>query len=162
MKMTVRLGMFLLAACGLILLAQQTAPLDPLAGVKTKAEIDALVAKVRSGELKGAQNLFEKENGPYRVYTSFIDNRKGAADLHGVDDEIFLIMSGSAEVTLGGEIVDAKATAEKELRGTIIKGGTTRSVAAGDMISIPHGTAHQMNPGKGRVLYIVIKISGGR
>src|SRR5512143_1732663 len=102
MKMMVRVGLILLAASGLSLLAGQASSLDPLAGVKTKAEIDALVAKVRSGELKGAQNLFAKENGAYRVYTSFIDNRKGAADLHRLDDELFLIVAGSAEATLGG------------------------------------------------------------
>ncbi len=162
MKMTVRLGMFLLAACGLILLAQQTAPLDPLAGVKTKAAIDGLVAKVRSGELKGAQNLFERDKGPYRVYTSFIDNRKGAADIHAVDDEIFLIASGAAEVTLGGDITDKKSTAENEFRGTIIKGGTATRVAVGDMISIPAGTAHQMNATGGQVVYLVIKFGARR
>ncbi len=159
MKMMVRVGLILLVAGGLALLAGQASSLDPLAGVKTKAEIDALVAKVKSGELKGAQNLFAKENGAYKVYTSFIDNRKGAADLHKLDDEIFLIVSGSAEATLGGEITDGKSTAQNELRGSIIKGGTTRKVAAGDMISIPAGTAHQMNPGAGQVLYLVVKIT---
>jgi mannose-6-phosphate isomerase-like protein (cupin superfamily) len=156
------IGMFVIATCGLALLAQQTASPDKLAGVKTKADIDAFVAKIRSGELKGPQTLFEREKGPYRVYTSFIENRKGAADLHGLDDEIFLIVSGAAEVTLGGDITDKKATAENEFRGTVIVGGTTRSVAAGDMISIPRGTAHQMNAGKGQVLYIVIKMMGNR
>ncbi len=162
MKMTVRLGMFLLAACGLLLLAHQTAPLDPLAGVKSKAQIDALVAKVRSGELKGVQNLFDRDKGPYRVYTSFIDNRKGAADIHAVDDEIFLIASGAAEVTLGGDITDKKSTAENEFRGTIIKGGTATRVAVGDMISIPAGTAHQMNATGGQVVYLVIKFGARR
>jgi len=159
MKMLVRVGMILIVAGGLALLAAQTAPLDKLAGVKTKAEIDALAAKVRSGELKGAQNLFDRDKGPYRVYTSFIDKRKGAADLHGAADEIFLIVSGAAQVTLGGEITDKKSTAENEFRGSIIKGGTTSSVAAGDMISIPAGTAHQMDASQGQVLYLVIKIN---
>lgn len=162
MKMMVRAGLVLIAAGALSLFAGQAATPDSLAGVKTKAEIDALVAKVRSGELKGAQNLFERDKGPYRVYTSFIDKRKGAADLHGADDEIFLIVSGAARVTLGGEITDKKSTAENEFRGSIIKGGTTSSVAAGDMISIPAGTAHQMDAGQGQVLYLVIKITGRR
>jgi mannose-6-phosphate isomerase-like protein (cupin superfamily) len=157
-----RIGMLMIAACGLALLAGQTAAPDKLAGVATKAQIEALIAKVRAGELKGPQTLFERENGPYRVYTSFIDNRKGAADLHVVDDEIFLIVGGTAEATLGGDITDKKSTAENEFRGTTIAGGTTRAVAAGDMISIPRGTAHQMNPGQGQVLYLVIKMMGKR
>jgi mannose-6-phosphate isomerase-like protein (cupin superfamily) len=150
------------AAYGLALANFAAGSPDDLAGVKTKAEIEALVAKLRAGELKGAQPLFEKEDGPYRIYTSYIENRKGAADIHGLDNEIFLIMSGSAEVTLGGDVTDKKSTAENEFRGTTITGGTTRTVGAGDIISIPRGIAHQMNPGNGHVLYIVIKMSGGR
>ncbi len=138
------------------------APPDKLAGVKTKADIDALIAEIRSGELKGTQALFERENGPYRIYTSYIENRKGAADIHGTDDEVFLILSGSAEVTLGGDVTDKKATADNEFRGTTIAGGSTHSVGPGDIISIPRGTAHQMNPGTGHVLYIVIKMTGGQ
>lgn len=135
---------------------------DDLAGVKTKAEIDSLVAKLRTGEIKGARPLFESEGGPYRIYTSYIENRKGAADVHGLDDEIFLIVNGSAEVTLGGDVTDKKSTAKNEFRGTTITGGKIRTVGVGDIISIPRGTAHQMNPGNGHVLYIVIKMKGGR
>ncbi len=146
----------------LALLGFAAGPADDLAGVKTGAEIEALVAKLRSGELKGAQALFEKEGGPYRIYTSYIENRPGAADIHALDDEIFLVVSGSAEVTLGGDVIDKKTKEENEYRGTTIAGGTTRKVGAGDIISIPRGTAHQMNPGSGYVLYIVIKMHGGR
>lgn len=162
MRMTIRVCMFVIAACGLALLSRPTVAPDTLAGVKTKTEIDALMAKIRGGELKGSQPLFEREKGPYRVYTSYIENRRGGADIHGADDEVFIILSGSAEVTLGGEISDKKASAESEFRGTTIVGGTTRTVGVGDVISIPRGTAHQMNPGTGHVLYIVVKMIDSR
>jgi mannose-6-phosphate isomerase-like protein (cupin superfamily) len=162
MRRCVVFVLLILSSWSLSLLGVPAGSPDELAGVKTKPEIDALVAQLRAGELKGAQPLFEKEGGAYRVYTSYIENRKGAADIHGLDDEIFLIMSGSADVTLGGDVTDKKSTAENEFRGTRIAGGLTRTVGAGDIISIPRGTAHQMNPGEGHVLYIVIKMSGGR
>ncbi|MCJ7565392.1 MAG: cupin domain-containing protein [Candidatus Aminicenantes bacterium] len=162
MKKTFQMSIFLIVALRLALPGRQSDAPDKLAGVKTKAEIDTLVAKIRGGKLKGAQPLFEREKGPYRIYTSFIENRKGAADLHGTDDEVFLIVSGAAEVTLGGDISDKKSTAANEFRGTTIVGGITRSAGAGDIISIPRGTAHQMNPGAGQVLYIVIKMNGSR
>ena len=152
----------LIPVCSLALLGFSARSADDLAGVKTKAEIDSLVAMLRAGELKGAQPLFEKEGGPYRIYTSYIENRKGAADVHALDDEIFLIVSGSAEVTLGGVVKDKKEKEENEFRGTTIADGATRRVGVGDIISIPRGTAHQMDPGSGHVLYIVIKMSGGR
>jgi mannose-6-phosphate isomerase-like protein (cupin superfamily) len=133
-----------------------------LTGVKTKAELDALVAKIRAGELTGPQMLFDEDKGGYQIYTSFVQKRKGAADIHGIDDEVFLILSGSATATLGGDVVDKKATGENEYRGTTIAGGTAHAVAAGDLVSVPHGTAHQMDSGTGEVLYLVIKIKGRR
>ncbi len=140
--------------------AQAPAPGDPLAGWVQKAELDGLVAKLRGGDLKGPQTLFERPNGPYRVYTSFIDQRKGAADVHEADDELFLVLSGSARSTLGGKITDAKAIAPHEYRGTLISGGSTRSVAAGDIVSVPRGTPHQMDATGGYILYVVVKIAG--
>jgi mannose-6-phosphate isomerase-like protein (cupin superfamily) len=159
MKTAIRIGMLAILVFGPALFAGQAVPGDKLAGVVTKAELDSLAAKLLSGELKGTQTLFDREGGPYKIYTSFIQNRKGAADLHAGDDEIFLIISGAAQVTLGGEITDKKATAENELRGSVIANGKVLSVTAGDMISIPRGTAHQMNPGTGHVLYVVIKMT---
>ncbi len=159
MRMTIRaLAVLLVAACAA--LAQTGVPADRLAGVKTRAEIDALVARLRSGELQGAQTLFERDNGPYRIYTSYINARKGAADIHVADDEIFVIVSGSAQFTLGGDIADKTLARENEYRGTVIAGGVTRPVAAGDIASAPRGTPHQMDPGSGHVLYIVIKVIG--
>lgn len=142
-------------------LPAQTKPsADGLRGIKTKAELEALVSKLRSGQLKGPQTLFEGDHGPYRIYTSYIDNRKGVADIHAVDDEVFVVLSGSAQCTLGGDVADKKLIQANEYRGAQIIGGVTRPVAAGDIVSAPRGTAHQMDPGAGHVLYVVIKMIG--
>ena len=135
---------------------------DGLRGVKSRQELAEIVDRLRSGEVEGAQTLFERPDGPYRIYTSYIDNRKGAADIHVVDDEIFVVLSGSAQLTLGGDIADKRLARENEYRGTAITGGSTVSVSAGDIVSAPRGTAHQMDPGTGHVLYVVIKVMGAR
>ena len=140
--------------------AQAPVHSDPLTGWVQKAELDGLMAKLRGGDLKGSQTLFERPNGPYRVYTSFIDQRKGAADVHEVDDELFFVLSGSARSTLGGQITDGKAIASQEYRGTQISGGITRTVAEGDIVSVPRGTPHQMDATGGHILYVVVKIMG--
>lgn len=146
-----------LATC-VTLGAQPAKAPDPLVGVKTKAEIDQIVKKIRSGELTGPQNLFERDKGQYRIYTSYIDNRKGGADIH-VDDEVFVVLSGSAQVTLGGDITDKTSPSPNEFRGSVIAGGASRQIGAGDIVSVPRGVAHQMNPGTGHILYIVIKFT---
>ena len=152
----------LVVGAATLLPAQGRPAADPLAGVKSKAELDALVAKIRAGELQGPQMLFERDKGPYQIYTSFIQRRRGAADVHAVDDEIFLILSGSATATLGGDVIDKKSTGDNEFRGTTIAGGTAHAVGAGDLVSVPRGTAHQMDAGTGEVLYLVIKIKAAR
>ena len=140
--------------------AQAPPPTDTLTGWASKADLDTLVAKLRSGDIKGPQTLFERPNGPYRVYTSFIDRRKGAADIHEADDELHIVLSGSARSTLGGEIPDKKLAAPHEYRGTEIRGGLTRTVGVGDIISIPRGTPHQVDATDGHILYVVIKVIG--
>lgn len=144
-----------------VALPAQTKPgEDALRGVKSKADLETIVAELRSGELKGPQALFEAApRGPYRVYTSYIDNRKGLADIHTTDDEIFVVLSGSAQCTLGGDIPGKKLEG-RDYHGPQVVGGVTRPVAAGDIVSAPRGTAHQMDPGSGHVLYVVIKIFG--
>ena len=142
------------------LLAQPKPSEEGLRGIKSRTELEAVVSKLRSGELKGPQTLFQADHGPYRIYTSYIDNRKGAADIHVADDEIFVVLSGSAQCTLGGDIADKKLGPENDYHGTQVVGGVTRPVAAGDIVSAPRGTAHQMDPGAGHILYVVIKIIG--
>jgi mannose-6-phosphate isomerase-like protein (cupin superfamily) len=145
---------------GLAVAAQPAGESDPLRGFKHRAEIEALVRGLREGTLTGPQALFAREGGPYRVYTSFIDGRKGAADIHATDDEIFVVLSGEADCTLGGDIADKTLARPHEYRGTRIAGGITSRVGPGDIVSAPRGTAHQMDPGAGHVLYIVIKVAG--
>jgi mannose-6-phosphate isomerase-like protein (cupin superfamily) len=138
---------------------QSDAAAPGLRGVRTKAEIDAIVAGLRSGALKGPQALFREPDGAYRVYTSYIDHRKGVADIHINDDEVFVILSGLATCTLGGDIQNKTiGSDDHDFHGNTIVGGTTKTVAEGDIVSAPHGTAHQMDPGDGHILYIVIKI----
>jgi mannose-6-phosphate isomerase-like protein (cupin superfamily) len=145
---------------GLAVAARPAGEGDPLRGIKDRSEIDALVRGLRDGTSKGPQNLFVRDGGPYRIYTSYIDRRKGAADIHVTDDEVFLVVSGEALCTLGGDIEDKTLARPNEYRGTRIAGGTTRRVGPGDIVSAPRGTPHQMDPGEGHIVYLVIKIAG--
>jgi mannose-6-phosphate isomerase-like protein (cupin superfamily) len=135
---------------------------DGLAGLKTKAELEQLATRLRSGELTGSQMLFRGE-GRYSIDTSYFhEKRKAEPQVHVETDEIFLVLSGAAHVTLGGELTDKflEDGQKNELRGTGIKGGTVRQVAPGDVVSIPRGTAHHVDPRGGYIIYMVIKIPG--
>lgn len=79
------------------------------------------------------------------------------AEVHESLADFITVRSGEGEVTIGGTIVDGRATAPGEQRGTGMRGGTTHVFKAGDIIYIPANTVHQflVPPGKHFVVTIV-------
>jgi mannose-6-phosphate isomerase-like protein (cupin superfamily) len=58
--------------------------------------------------------------------------------------EIWLITSGTADLVVGGTIVEPYHLRPGNTRGKSISGGTTKKVAAGDLFLIPAKTPHQV------------------
>jgi mannose-6-phosphate isomerase-like protein (cupin superfamily) len=137
---------------------------DALAGVKSKAELEQLDVLLRAGAVPPeiSRELFAKEGAAYSIDTSYFANRIQTPQFHVNYDEVFVVLSGAAKLRLGGELVDGKPhnNDPNEIRSPNMKGGMTRTVAAGDVISVPRGTVHQVNPGVGHIHYMVIKVMG--
>ena len=86
-------------------------------------------------------------------------DKDGIPELHEKQTDIFVIQSGEATLLIGGEVVDAKATTPGEIRGTSIKNGVRKNVAAGDVVHIPAGVAHQFFVPAGKeITYFVVKV----
>lgn len=150
----------LLVGIAMTALAVTVSAQDGLPGVKTKAELDKLANGLRSGELTGDHVLFSGD-GRYTIDTSYFHAKhKATPQAHTEVDEIFVVLSGAAQVTLGGNLEGMffERGDKTQLRGTGIKGGTVRRVAQGDLVSIPRGTPHHVDPGEGYIVYAVIKI----
>ncbi len=79
------------------------------------------------------------------------------AEVHDSLADFITVRSGEGEVTIGGTIVDGRATAPGEQRGPAMRGGTTHAFKTGDVIFIPANTVHQflVAPGKHFVVTIV-------
>jgi len=137
---------------------------DGLAGVKSRAELEQLDVLLRAGAVppEVSRQLFKGEGAAYSIDTSYFANRVQTPQLHVLYDEVFVVLSGAATLRLGGELVDGKPHGgdPNEIRSPNMKGGATRTVATGDVISVPRGTVHQVNPGVGHIHYMVIKIMG--
>jgi len=84
----------------------------------------------------------------------------GEAEFHETQADIFVVESGEASLTYGGSVVGGKTTAPHEIRGTSISGGMETKLAAGDLVTIPAKTAHQLkvDPGK-EFTYFVVKVT---
>jgi quercetin dioxygenase-like cupin family protein len=137
---------------------------DGFAGVKSRAELEQLDVLLRAGAVPPeiSRQLFKREGAAYSIDTSYFANRTQTPQLHVQYDEIFVVLSGAATLRLGGELIEGKPHGgdANEIRSPNMKGGITRTVATGDVISVPRGTVHQVQPGIGHIHYMVIKIMG--
>jgi mannose-6-phosphate isomerase-like protein (cupin superfamily) len=99
------------------------------------------------------------KNGNYRFMVAHREG-SGEAEYHALDADIFVVQSGTATLVYGGEMVDAKDSAANEKRGPSIKGGVEKTLAAGDIVTIPAKVPHQVKlaPGK-EFTYFVVKVT---
>jgi mannose-6-phosphate isomerase-like protein (cupin superfamily) len=81
--------------------------------------------------------------------------------VHLRDTDILYLLSGSATLTTGGELVSPRQVERDELRGDGIAGGTQRRIGAGDVVVIPNGVPHWFERIDAPVTYYVVKASEG-
>jgi uncharacterized protein GlcG (DUF336 family)/mannose-6-phosphate isomerase-like protein (cupin superfamily) len=105
---------------------------------------------------KGAV-LFDGNGGNYMVHASRREG-PGMAEVHARDTDIIYVLGGSARLVTGGRVVDGKATAPDEMRGTRIDQGEARQIAKGDVVIVPNGTPHWFAAVQGPLTYYVVKV----
>jgi mannose-6-phosphate isomerase-like protein (cupin superfamily) len=122
---------------------------DDQSGVKywPAADVDASFAK--GGTLI--------QTSAFRIMTAQ-RTATGEAELHTLDRDILHILEGSATFVTGGTLVGAHETAPGETRAPSIDGGTSQTLQAGDVITIPKGVPHWFKTVDGKVKYFVVKV----
>jgi uncharacterized protein GlcG (DUF336 family)/mannose-6-phosphate isomerase-like protein (cupin superfamily) len=100
------------------------------------------------------------ETAAFRVAAS---RREGAglAEIHANETDIFYVLEGKATLIVGGEVVDPKQTATNEIRGAALRGGESRALRAGDVITIPRGVPHWFKSVSTPFRYYVVKSVSG-
>ena len=92
----------------------------------------------------------------FRVNASRRDGA-GQAEVHARDTDVFYVLQGHATVVTGGEVVEPHEAMPGEVRGSALRGGETLRIAAGDVLTIPHGTPHWFKSVETPFRYYVIK-----
>lgn len=127
-----------------------------LAG-KTQAMINVFPkSDVDAGFAKGGVLIGDMPDRGYQVHTSRRD-KAGVVEVHGLDTDIFYVLSGSATLVTGGTMAGGKETAPNEWRGDDITGGQTRRITKGDVVVIPAGTPHWFKEVDAPVTYYAVK-----
>jgi mannose-6-phosphate isomerase-like protein (cupin superfamily) len=82
----------------------------------------------------------------------------GPWEVHQTCDDLYFMRLGTARAQLDGTLVNGKEDPPGEIRGTGVTGAREFTVAAGDMVSVPRNTAHHMDPGTGKLGYLLVKV----
>jgi mannose-6-phosphate isomerase-like protein (cupin superfamily) len=109
-----------------------------------------------------AEKLAVEQLGSHGNYQFMVAHREasGQAEYHEKQADVFVIESGEGTLIYGGSLVDGKTTAPNEMRAASIKGGMEKKLVAGDVVTIPAATAHQMMvPAGKQVTYFVVKVT---
>lgn len=85
----------------------------------------------------------------------------GQVEWHETQTDVFFVLSGSATLVLGGQLVNGETVGPHEKRNGSIIGGAHRKLSAGDVIRIPPRVPHQvLLEGALEFNYFVIKVKG--
>lgn len=128
---------------------------------KVAATVDYFPAKaVRAAFADGKSSLIANEE--FRVNPSRRDG-PGEAEVHSVDTDIFYVLSGSATVVTGGEMVAPRSVSATEIRASSIAGGAEQRIESGDVLTIPRGVPHWFKTVRAPFTYYVVKttVQGG-
>lgn len=150
----------LLAALSIVSFAQTREPSKPIRDyiVKTNQEVGEIEKAL--GDENKVTDLIGGEGMQLRVAVQHDEKKTSAdAEVHDASDDVFYVLSGSAELTLGGTLENPREATPGEWKSAKILNGKTFTITKGDLIVVPRGTPHQRinSPGKEFSL-ILIKV----
>jgi mannose-6-phosphate isomerase-like protein (cupin superfamily) len=96
-------------------------------------------------------------------YTLWHRDTSGGLERHEAWADVLVVQSGSATILAGGVQDGATESSPGEWRGGTARGATRQVIRAGDVVTTPAGTPHQMilAPGE-KISYIVFKIAAAQ
>jgi mannose-6-phosphate isomerase-like protein (cupin superfamily) len=85
----------------------------------------------------------------------------GQVEWHETQADVFFVLSGSATLVVGGQLVNGETVGPHEKRNGSIIGGIHRKLSAGDIVRIPPRVPHQLLlDGTPEFNYFVVKVKG--
>jgi len=137
--------------------AQDRKPSQPLRPfvIKTKQSVDDLEKSLRSDNK--VEDLIGGAGMQLRVAVQHDKLRKNAdAEVHDESDDVYYVLDGTAELTLGGTLDQPREATPGEWKSKKINGGTTIRITQGDLIVVPRGTPHQRNTVDGKEFSMIL------
>ena len=136
--------------------------------VSAQAAATAPAAIVRAERLKqlgdsltpGASKTAQLGRGVNFTYAITHRDTSGGLERHDAWADILVIESGSATILSGGVQEGATESSPGEWRGGTARGALRQPIRAGDVVTTPAGTPHQMLLAPGETItYIAFKVA---
>jgi mannose-6-phosphate isomerase-like protein (cupin superfamily) len=119
----------------------------------TAAELTKQMAEPKAG-LASSQFL----NGPGAHVYLIRRDKTGITEVHMAFNDIIIVKSGHAKITVGGQVSGNTEEQPTEWRGGDITGGKDYPLSPGDVLFIPAGMPHRvLVAAKASVTYLAVK-----
>jgi mannose-6-phosphate isomerase-like protein (cupin superfamily) len=148
--------MFFASVFGVSVSAQKTPsePIRPFVVMKKQSVAD-LEKKLRP-ENK-TEDLIGGAGMELRVAVQHDKKRDTAeAELHDASDDVYYVLEGSAQLTLGGRLENPREATPGEWKSPRIVGGKTFEITKGDLIVVPRGTPHHRVNSAGKEFSLIL------
>ena len=86
------------------------------------------------------------------------DKPAAVSEVHDASDDVYYVLEGSATLTLGGKLEEARETEPGEWRGPRISGGRTFEIKKGDLVVVPRGTPHARSTAGKEFSMLLVKV----
>ena len=108
----------------------------------------------------GASRTSQLGRGPNFTYAITHRDTSGGLERHDAWADLLVIETGSATILSGGVQEGATESSPGEWRGGTARGATRQAIRAGDVVTTPAGTPHQMllAPGE-QITYLAFKVA---
>ena len=156
MKKTIAI-LTLTLAFSIVSFAQTRQPSEPIRPyvVQTNQEVSDIEKAL--GKENKVTDLIGGERMQLRVAVQHDEKRdSGMAEVHDASDDVFYVLDGSAELTLGGKLENPKEATPGEWKSDKIIGGKTFTIKKGDLIVVPRGTPHQRVNSRGKTFSLIL------
>jgi mannose-6-phosphate isomerase-like protein (cupin superfamily) len=126
------------------------APLpEPTSYVATKAQID----KTFADEPRSTQLRFP---GGATVNMIIYNGAIGPYESHEDVDQIYFVRHGTAKAAYDGRLINPTVTGPGQIRGTGYIDASEYTIAPGDIVWIPRNQLHFVDPGTGKIGYLLV------
>jgi mannose-6-phosphate isomerase-like protein (cupin superfamily) len=133
---------------------QPASPIRPFV-VKTKQSLADLEKSL--GNENKTEDLIGGSGMQLRVAVQHDEKRDTSeAESHDASDDVYYVLEGSAQLTLGGRLDSPREISAGEWRAARIAGGQTFTIKKGDLVVVPRGTPHHRVNRKGKEFSLIL------